>query len=106
MQGLSAGNRDAEVAELVDARDLKSLDQQVMRVRFPPSAPYQSIGYNVFQELRRDRNSAEFLELLPQGEGRHEFLALAVGLEHDRDVGHQGYAVLIGLALYGLMHGL
>ncbi len=39
MQGLSAGNRDAEVAELVDARDLKSLDQKVMRVRFPPSAP-------------------------------------------------------------------
>lgn len=29
----------ADVAELVDARDLKSLDGNVVRVRFPPSAP-------------------------------------------------------------------
>ncbi len=104
MQGLSAGNCDAEVAELVDARDLKSLDLQVMRVRFPPSAPHKSIGYDAFGELRRDCDSAES-ELFPQGEGRHELLALAVGLEHDRDVGHQGYAILVGLALVSLMHG-
>ena len=31
--------RRADVAELVDARDLKSLDGNVVRVRFPPSAP-------------------------------------------------------------------
>src|SRR5262249_40717247 len=29
----------ADVAELVDARDLKSFDGTVVRVRFPPSAP-------------------------------------------------------------------
>jgi hypothetical protein len=29
----------ANVAELVDARDLKSLDGNVVRVRFPPFAP-------------------------------------------------------------------
>jgi hypothetical protein len=31
--------KHADVAELVDARDLKSLDGNVVRVRFPPSAP-------------------------------------------------------------------
>lgn len=31
----------ADVAELVDARDLKSLDGNVVRVRFPPSAPVE-----------------------------------------------------------------
>ena len=30
---------DADVAELVDARDLKSLDGNVVRVRVPPPAP-------------------------------------------------------------------
>jgi hypothetical protein len=29
----------ADVAELVDARDLKSLDGNVVRVRVPPPAP-------------------------------------------------------------------
>src|SRR5512133_4345661 len=29
----------ADVAEQVDARDVKSLDLRVVRVRFPPSAP-------------------------------------------------------------------
>ncbi len=56
-----ADDRNAEVAELVDARDLKSLDQQVMRVRFPPSAPYQSISYSALRELSRGPGSAELL---------------------------------------------
>jgi hypothetical protein len=30
---------NADVAELVDARDLKSLDGNVVRVRVPPPAP-------------------------------------------------------------------
>ena len=30
---------DADVAELVDARDLKSLDGNIVRVRVPPPAP-------------------------------------------------------------------
>ena len=30
----------ADVAEQVDARDLKSLDHRVVRVRVPPSAPF------------------------------------------------------------------
>ena len=34
----------ADVAELVDARDLKSLDGNVVRVRFPPSAPILHLG--------------------------------------------------------------
>jgi hypothetical protein len=33
---------DADVAELVDARDLKSLDGNVVRVRVPPPAPSRS----------------------------------------------------------------
>jgi hypothetical protein len=33
------GINDADVAELVDARDLKSLDGNVVRVRVPPPAP-------------------------------------------------------------------
>jgi hypothetical protein len=32
----------ADVAELVDARDLKSLDGNVVRVRVPPPAPAKS----------------------------------------------------------------
>jgi hypothetical protein len=32
-------NNDADVAELVDARDLKSLDGNVVWVRVPPPAP-------------------------------------------------------------------
>jgi hypothetical protein len=32
----------ADVAELVDARDLKSLDGNVVRVRVPPPAPSRS----------------------------------------------------------------
>jgi hypothetical protein len=32
-------NNDADVAELVDARDLKSLDGNVVWVRLPPPAP-------------------------------------------------------------------
>jgi hypothetical protein len=31
--------KHADVAELVDARDLKSLDGNVVRVRVPPPAP-------------------------------------------------------------------
>jgi hypothetical protein len=33
---------EADVAELVDARDLKSLDGNVVRVRVPPPAPIKS----------------------------------------------------------------
>jgi hypothetical protein len=33
------GIKDADVAELVDARDLKSLDGNVVWVRVPPRAP-------------------------------------------------------------------
>ncbi len=33
------GINEADVAELVDARDLKSLDGNVVRVRLPPPAP-------------------------------------------------------------------
>jgi hypothetical protein len=33
------GINEADVAELVDARDLKSLDGNVVRVRVPPPAP-------------------------------------------------------------------
>jgi hypothetical protein len=33
---------DADVAELVDARDLKSLDGNVVWVRVPPPAPIPS----------------------------------------------------------------
>ena len=33
------GIKHADVAELVDARDLKSLDGNVVRVRVPPPAP-------------------------------------------------------------------
>ena len=35
---------NADVAELVDARDLKSLDGNVVRVRVPPPAPLISLG--------------------------------------------------------------
>jgi hypothetical protein len=34
--------KHADVAELVDARDLKSLDGNVVRVRVPPPAPAKS----------------------------------------------------------------
>ena len=36
------GINDADVAELVDARDLKSLDGNVVRVRVPPPAPEET----------------------------------------------------------------
>ena len=35
-------NIDASVAKLVDARDLKSLDCEVMPVRFRPEAPLKT----------------------------------------------------------------
>ena len=38
----------ADVAELVDARDLKSLDGNVVWVRVPPPAPIISMTYGVF----------------------------------------------------------
>jgi hypothetical protein len=37
---------EADVAELVDARDLKSLDGNVVRVRVPPPAPLRKIGFD------------------------------------------------------------
>ena len=37
--GVPIGQPDADVAELVDARDLKSLDGNVVWVRLPPPAP-------------------------------------------------------------------
>jgi hypothetical protein len=37
------GINDADVAELVDARDLKSLDGNVVWVRVPPPAPARFI---------------------------------------------------------------
>jgi hypothetical protein len=48
----------ADVAELVDARDLKSLDGNVVRVRFPPSAPVTNERYSdgylkIFPRSRR-----------------------------------------------------
>jgi hypothetical protein len=38
----------ADVAELVDARDLKSLDGNVVWVRVPPPAPANSMTYGRF----------------------------------------------------------
>ena len=40
---------DADVAELVDARDLKSLDGNVVWVRVPPPAPRFAKGLRVAQ---------------------------------------------------------
>jgi hypothetical protein len=37
-------NNGADVAELVDARDLKSLDGNVVWVRVPPPAPQKPVG--------------------------------------------------------------
>ncbi len=37
--GVYIAANPARVAELVDARDLKSLDRMVVRVRFSPRAP-------------------------------------------------------------------
>jgi hypothetical protein len=40
---------EADVAELVDARDLKSLDGNVVRVRVPPPAPLRKIGFDLLR---------------------------------------------------------
>jgi hypothetical protein len=49
----------ADVAELVDARDLKSLDGNVVRVRVPPPAPRMGSSEN---EDRRDNGSEQHAE--------------------------------------------
>ena len=47
---------DADVAELVDARDLKSLDGNVVRVRVPPPAPVKSDIFSHFQARELSRS--------------------------------------------------
>ena len=47
---------DADVAELVDARDLKSLDGNVVRVRVPPPAPVKSDIFSHFQAQELSRS--------------------------------------------------
>ena len=46
---------NADVAELVDARDLKSLDGNVVWVRVPPPAPRFTLGLRVAQPRRAPR---------------------------------------------------
>jgi hypothetical protein len=56
---------NADVAELVDARDLKSLDGNVVRVRVPPPAPRNSSPAGSFRQESCERAEAGSVRVKP-----------------------------------------
>ena len=53
---------EADVAELVDARDLKSLDGNVVWVRVPPPAPAKSGISPIIRLMEVNRRAGEISE--------------------------------------------
>jgi hypothetical protein len=78
---------DADVAELVDARDLKSLDGNVVRVRVPPPAPSRSKWYR-----RGDGPALKWGVIAFVAKNQHTALELTVRKDqHEAHTGVDGW---------------